>query len=358
MTVKDRVRIVDSTLRDGSLGLAHEFSEEQVRTVVHALDSAGVEEIEVSHSDGLGASSFTFGFGLEDEIRLVAAAVDEASQADIAVLLVPGVGTIEDLRAAHAVGARVARIATYCTEADLSVQHFRAARDLGMRAVGFLIFAHHASPPELARQARIMVDAGAHCVYVADSAGALVLASAQERVTALVREVGADADVGFHGHQNLSLGVANSVLAYQNGARQVDGALCSLGAAAGNAPTEVLAAVFERLGVPTGVDTAAIQDAADNVIGPIMPRSPAERAYGPPGYARGFPGLLRHAQLAASRYDIPVHEILQRVGEAAYVGGQEDAVIDVALRIREERDAIGARQARRPRSASAPPGTV
>ena len=342
MSANEGVRIVDSTLRDGSLALAHQFTEDQVRTVVHALDSAGVGEIEVSHGDGLGGSSFNFGFGLEDEIQLVAAAVDEASQADIAVLLVPGVGTIEDLRAAHAVGASVARIATYCTEADLSVQHFRAARDLGMRAVGFLIFAHHASPSMLARQARIMVDAGAHCVYVADSAGALVLATAQERVAALVREVGADADVGFHGHQNLSLGVANSVLAYQNGARQVDGALCSLGAAAGNAPTEVLASVFERLGVPTGVDTAAIQDAADNVIGPIMPQSPAERAFGPPGYARGFSGFLRHAQRAATRYDIPVHEILQRVGEAAYVGGQEDVIIDVALQILDERDAIGA----------------
>ncbi len=252
--VAPKIRITDSTLRDGSHAMAHRFTEEQVRGVVHALDGAGVEVIEVTHGDGLGGSSFNYGFSAVDDVKLVAAAADEAHDAKIAVLLLPGVGTIQDLEMARDAGASVARIATHCTEADVSLQHFAAARDMGMETVGFLMLAHRIGPEELARQARIMVDGGAQCVYVVDSAGALVLGEAQARVQALVNEIGLQAQVGFHGHQNLSLGVANSVLAAQNGARQVDGALCALGAGAGNSPTEVLAATFERLGIPTGVD--------------------------------------------------------------------------------------------------------
>jgi len=218
------LRITDSTLRDGSHAMRHRFTEDQVRAVVHALDGAGVEVIEVSHGDGLGGASFNYGFSAVDEIALIRAAVAEASAAKIAVLLLPGVGTVDDLRDAHAAGASVARIATHCTEADVSVQHFGAARDLGMETVGFLMLSHRLDPAGLARQARIMVDAGAECVYVVDSAGALVLSDAQARVQALVGEIGSQAQVGFHGHQNLSLGVANSVLAYQAGATQIDGA--------------------------------------------------------------------------------------------------------------------------------------
>ncbi|URM93712.1 4-hydroxy-2-oxovalerate aldolase [Actinomadura madurae] len=233
---EDKIRITDSTLRDGSHAMAHRFTEEQVRGVVHALDSAGVEVIEVTHGDGLGGSSFNYGFSLEDDVKLVAAAVDEAARAKIAVLLLPGCGTVHDLRMAHDAGASVARVATHCTEADVSLQHFAAARDLGMETVGFLMLSHRIGPEELARQARIMVDGGAQCVYVVDSAGALVLGEAQERISALVKEIGDEAQVGFHGHQNLSLGVANSVLAQQNGARQIDGALCALGAGGGQLP--------------------------------------------------------------------------------------------------------------------------
>jgi len=228
-----QIRITDTTLRDGSHAMAHQFTEEQVRATVHALDAAGVAVIEVTHGDGLGGSSFNYGFSREDELILIDAAVQEATQAAIAVLLVPGIGTKDDLRGARAAGAAVARIATHCTEADVSIQHFGLARDLGMETVGFLMMAHKTSPAELARQARIMVDAGAQCVYCVDSAGALVLGDAQDRVQAMVAEIGAQAEVGFHGHQNLSLGVANSVLAFQHGARQVDGALCALGAGAG-----------------------------------------------------------------------------------------------------------------------------
>ncbi|OLT30280.1 4-hydroxy-2-oxovalerate aldolase [Actinomadura sp. CNU-125] len=338
-----KIRITDSTLRDGSHAMAHRFTEEQVRGVVHALDGAGVEVIEVTHGDGLGGSSFNYGFSLEDDIKLVSAAVDEATRAKIAVLMLPGLGTVEDLRKAHGAGAAVARIATHCTEADVSLQHFAAARDLGMETVGFLMLSHRVGPDELAKQARIMVDGGAQCVYVVDSAGALVLGDAQERISALVKEIGHEAQVGFHGHQNLSLGVANSVLAQQNGALQIDGALCALGAGAGNSPTEVLVPTFERLGVPTGVDVQSVMAAADDVVKPFLHRLPfADRGAITQGYAGVYSSFLLHAERAAERYEVPAHEILQRVGEAGYVGGQEDMIIDVALQLAAERDKASA----------------
>ncbi|MFB4304287.1 4-hydroxy-2-oxovalerate aldolase [Actinomadura sp. NTSP31] len=335
----EKIRITDSTLRDGSHAMAHRFTEEQVRGVVHALDGAGVEVIEVTHGDGLGGSSFNYGFSLEDDVKLVAAAVDEATQAKIAVLLLPGLGTVKDLKMAHDAGASVARVATHCTEADVSLQHFAAARELGMETVGFLMLSHRVGPEELAKQARIMVDGGAQCVYVVDSAGALVLGEAQERVSALVKEIGHEAQVGFHGHQNLSLGVANSVLAQQNGAKQIDGALCALGAGAGNSPTEVLVATFERLGIPTGVDVQGAMAAADDVVKPFLHRLPfADRGAITQGYAGVYSSFLLHAERAAERYGVPAHEILQKVGEAGYVGGQEDMIIDVALQLAAERE--------------------
>jgi len=267
----------------------------------------------------------------------VVAAVDEASAAKIAVLILPGVGTVDDLRNARDAGASVARVATHCTEADVSVQHFAAARDLGMETVGFLMLAHRSDPAALARQARIMVDAGAECVYVVDSAGALMLGEAQSRVEALVAEIGRDAQVGFHGHQNLSLGIANSVLAYQNGATQIDGALCALGAGAGNAPTEILAATFDKLGVPTGIDVSAALAAADEVVRPFLPRIPwADRASIVQGHAGVYSSFLLHAERAAQRYGVPAHQILQRAGEAGYVGGQEDMIIEIALDLAKE----------------------
>lgn len=338
-----RLRITDSTLRDGSHAMAHQFTEEQVRATVSALDGAGVQVIEVSHGDGLGGSSFNYGFSRQGEIELIAAAVDEARQARIAVLLLPGVGTIEDLKRAEAAGAQVARIATHCTEADVSIQHFAEARALGLETVGFLMLSHRIPPDQLARQARIMADAGAECIYVVDSAGALLLDDARCRVTALVEELGDDAGVGFHGHQNLSLGIANSVLAFEAGATQIDGALCALGAGAGNSPTEVLAAVFDRIGVPTGIDVQTVTAAAEDVVRPFIPRLPwPDRASIVQGYAGVYSSFLLHAQRAAERYGVSAATILQRVGEAGYVGGQEDMIIDVALQLVRENEVHGA----------------
>jgi len=336
------LRITDSTLRDGSHAMAHQFTEEQVRGVVHALDRAGVQVIEVSHGDGLGGSSFNYGFSKVDEFDLIKAAVDEATQAKIAILMLPGLGTVHELKKAHAVGASVARIATHCTEADVSIQHFGAARELGMETVGFLMLSHKATPDALAQQARIMVDAGAQCVYVVDSAGALVLETAQERIRSVIDEIGAEAQVGFHGHQNLSMGVANSVLAYQAGAKQIDGALCALGAGAGNSPTEVLAATYERLGIRTGIDLGEVLSAAEDVVRPFIPRLPwMDRASITQGYAGVYSSFLLHAERAAERYDVPAHAILQRVGELGYVGGQEDMIIDIALQLQQEAELGG-----------------
>ncbi|MFN8079974.1 MAG: 4-hydroxy-2-oxovalerate aldolase [Kineosporiaceae bacterium] len=331
------LRITDSTLRDGSHAMSHQFTEEQVRGVVHALDKAGVQVIEVSHGDGLGGSSFNYGFSRVDEMQLIKAAVEEAKQAKIAILMLPGLGTVHHLHQAHDAGASVARIATHCTEADVSIQHFGEARKLGMETVGFLMLSHRAEPAELARQARIMVDAGAQCVYVVDSAGALVLETAQERIRAVINEIGHEAQVGFHGHQNLSMGIANSVLAYQAGAKQIDGALCALGAGAGNSPTEVLAATFERMGIRTGVDLGEVLSAAEDVVRPFIPRLPwMDRSSITQGYAGVYSSFLLHAERAAERYGVPAHQILQRVGEAGYVGGQEDMIIDIALQLKQE----------------------
>jgi 4-hydroxy 2-oxovalerate aldolase len=334
---KEFVRITDTTLRDGSHAMAHQFTETHVRDTVRALDAAGVQVIEVTHGDGLGGSSFNYGFSRTDEFTLIAAAVEEARQARIAVLMLPGLGTVEQLKHAHGLGVSVARVATHCTEADVSIQHFGAARALGMETVGFLMLSHRIDPQALAAQARIMADAGCQCVYVVDSAGALILEEASDRVSAVVAELGTDAQVGYHGHQNLSFGVANSVLAYRAGARQIDGALCALGAGAGNSPTEVLAAVFDRLGVPTGLDVDALADAAENVVRPYILRLPwMDRASIMQGYAGVYSSFLLHAERAAERYDVPAHEILRRVGEAGYVGGQEDMIIDVALQVAAE----------------------
>ena len=333
------LRITDSTLRDGSHAMSHQFTEEQVRGVVSALDRAGVQVIEVSHGDGLGGSSFNYGFSKVDEFDLIAAAVDEATHAKIAVLMLPGLATVKHLKRAHAVGVSVARIATHCTEADVSLQHFGEARALGMETVGFLMLSHSTTPEVLARNARTMVDAGAQCVYVVDSAGALLLSDAQERVKAVIDEVSRDgAQVGFHGHQNLSLGVANSVLAYQAGAKQIDGALCALGAGAGNSPTEVLAATFERMGIRTGIDLGEVLSAAEEAVRPFIPRLPwMDRSSITQGYAGVYSSFLLHAERAAERYGVPAHEILQKVGEYGYVGGQEDMIIDIALQLAEER---------------------
>ena len=334
MTPERDVRITDTSLRDGSHAVSHQFTERQVRDVVRALSDAGVPVIEVAHGDGLGGSSFNYGFSGVNEIDLIAAAAEEADGARIASLLVPGVGRVSDLRPAAAAGTSIVRVATHCTEADVSRQHFGAARDLGLETVGFLMLSHMIEPAELAIQARIMADAGCQCVYVVDSAGALVPDAVDDRVRALVEELGDDAQVGFHAHNNLGCGVANSLAAYRAGAVQIDGSTRGLGAGAGNAATELLATVFDRLGIITGIDPIAAVNAAEEVVAAFIPRTPIpDRDSIMLGYAGAYSSFLLHAHRAGERYRVPPHEILLEVGRRRYVGGQEDMIIGVALEL-------------------------
>ncbi|OKX82306.1 4-hydroxy-2-oxovalerate aldolase [Corynebacterium glutamicum] len=336
-----KIRLNDTTLRDGSHAVRHQYTTAQVRKVVRALDDAGVEMLEVTHGDGLGGSTFNYGFSRVNELDLIEAAVDEATYAKIGALLLPGVGTVHDLKEAKARGAEVVRIATHCSEADVSIQHFQAARELGFETGGFLMLSHRLTPSELAKQARIMVDAGCQCVFVVDSSGYLIMEDAGDRVKAVVEEIGGDAEVGFHGHQNLSFGVANSLLAVRNGATQIDGTLYGLGAGAGNAPLEVLATVFDRLGIDIGnVDVTALQNAAEDVLRPMVDRLPMmDRGSIVQGQMGVYNSFLFHAERASERYGVPEQDILREIGRRGYVGGQEDMLIDVAVELQKQQAA-------------------
>ena len=338
MSSERDVRITDTSLRDGSHAKRHRFTEEQVRQVVQGLDRAGVPVIEVSHGDGLAGSSYNYGFSLTDERVLMRAAVESATRARIAALMLPGLGTVDDIRAAVDIGVSVIRIATHCTEADNAEQHFRISRELGLETVGFLMMAHTIAPEALAEQARVMAGAGCQCVYVVDSAGALVLDEAADRVRALVAAVGDTAQVGFHGHQNLSLAVANTVLAVRAGATQVDGSARAFGAGSGNAPTEALVAVLTKLGIRTGVDPITMFDVAEDVVRPVMDdECVLDRMSLIMGYAGVYSSFLKHAYRAAERYGVSGAEILLRCGERKLVGGQEDQIIDIAAELAAER---------------------
>ena len=326
------IRITDSSLRDGSHAKGHQFVEQMVRRVVAGLDGAGVPVVEVTHGDGLGGSSFNYGFSLESERTLIAAAVDEAKQAKIAALMLPGLGTKDDMRAVADLGVSVIRIATHCTEADIAIQHFGLARELNLETVGFLMMAHSQRPEVLAEQARIMADAGCQCVYVVDSAGALILDQVTDRVAAVLAEIGSDAQVGFHGHENLALGVANSIYAIRAGATQIDACTRRFGAGAGNTPTEAFAAVCDKLGIRTGVDVLRMFDVAEEVVRPVMDGECAlDRLSLIMGYAGVYSSFLRHAYRAAERYGVSGADILLECGERHLVGGQEDQIIDIAV---------------------------
>lgn len=322
-------RITDSSLRDGSHPMRHQFTTDQVRTVVRALDGAGVPVIEVSHGDGLGGSSLQYGFSRVDERELISAAVETCTQAKIAVLLLPGVGTQQDLREAARRGARVVRIATQCTEADVSEQHFGLAKELGLETVGFLMMAHMRPPEVLAEQARLMERYGADCVYVVDSAGAMLPGDAAARVRALVGAL--ECQVGFHAHNNLGVAIGNSLAALEAGAAQIDGCLRGLGAGSGNAPTELLAAVLDKLGLNPGLDVFKLCDAAEYVLAPMMPFQPIpNRDAITIGYAGVYSTFLLHARRAGERYGIDPREILVELGRRQAMAGQEDMILDVA----------------------------
>lgn len=325
------VRLTDTSLRDGSHAKQHQFTEEHVRSVVAGLDDAGVPVIEVTHGDGLGGSSFNYGLSLVDERALMKAAADQARQAKIAALMLPGLGTREDICACADLGVSVIRIATHCTEADVAIQHFGLARELGLETVGFLMMSHSQPPEVLAAQARVMVDAGCECPYVVDSAGAMILDDVEAAVAAVAAEVGRDAQVGFHAHENLGLSVANSILAIRAGAVQIDGSTRGFGAGAGNTPLEVFAAVADRIGIRTGLDVLKLIDVAEEIVRPVMDgECVKDRLAVIMGYAGVYSSFLKHAYRAAERYGVSGAEILIECGRQQLVGGQEDQILQIA----------------------------
>jgi len=322
-------RITDSSLRDGSHPVRHQFTVEQVRAVATSLDDAGVPVIEVSHGDGLGGSSLQYGFSKTSEMDLIEAAAEACRSSRIAVLLLPGVGTREELREAKKRGAQLVRIATQCTEADVSQQHFELAKELDLETVGFLMMSHMRPPQVLAEQARLMESYGADCVYVVDSAGAMLPGDVRSRVAALKEAL--KCEVGFHAHNNLGLAIGNSLAAMEAGAEQIDGCLRGLGAGAGNAPTELLAAVLDKLGLNPGLDVFKLSDAAEFILAPMMPFQPIpNRDAIAIGYAGVYSTFLLHAKRQGERLNVDPRDILVELGRRKAMAGQEDWIIDVA----------------------------
>jgi 4-hydroxy-2-oxovalerate aldolase len=326
------ILITEVALRDGSHAVRHQFTVEQVVSVAKGLDEANIPYIEVSHGDGLGGSSMQYGFSHTNELELIEAAAASVKQAKIAVLLLPGIGTMQELKAASNAGAKMARIATHVTEADVSPQHIGLAKDLGMETVGFLMMSHMAPVGKLVEQARLMESYGADTVYVVDSAGALLPGLVAERIRALKNNL--SINVGFHAHNNLSLAMGNTLAAIEAGATRIDGSIRCLGAGAGNTQTEVLAAVLDKMKIKTGIDLYKLMDIAETLVAPLLQKSQEiTKDSLVLGYAGVYSSFLLHAQRAAGQFSIDSRDILVELGRRKVVGGQEDMIFDVAAEI-------------------------
>ena len=326
------IRVHDMTLRDGMHPKRHQMTLEQMRTIAQGLDAAGVPLIEVTHGDGLGGSSVNYGFPAHSDEQYLSTVIPLMKNAKVSALLIPGIGTVDHLKMAHDLGVHTIRVATHCTEADVSEQHIVAARQLGMDTVGFLMMAHLNSPEGLVKQALLMESYGANCLYITDSAGYMLPDDVKARLGAVRAALKPETELGFHGHHNLAMGIANSIAAIECGATRIDAAAAGLGAGAGNTPMEVLVAVCDRMGIQTGVDVWKIQDVAEDLVVPIMDFPiRIDRDALTLGYAGVYGSFLLFAKRAEKKYGVPARDLLVELGRRGMVGGQEDMIEDTAL---------------------------
>ena len=327
-----KITVHDMTLRDGMHPKRHLISLEQMKTVACGLDAAGVPLIEVTHGDGLGGSSVNYGFPSHTDEEYLGAVIPLMKQAKVSALLLPGIGTVDHLKMAYDLGVSTIRVATHCTEADVSEQHISMARKMGMDTVGFLMMAHMNSAEGLVKQAKLMESYGANCIYITDSAGYMLPDDVKERLSAVRQALNAETELGFHGHHNMAMGIANSLAAIEVGANRIDAAAAGLGAGAGNTPMEVLIAVCARMGIETGVDVFKIQDVAEDLVVPLMDFPiRIDRDALTLGYAGVYGSFLLFAKRAEAKYGIPARELLLELGRRGMVGGQEDMIEDTAL---------------------------